>query len=35
MTNFLKKPIVIISLIVLVGVGIGGYAYFGRDNTPT
>ena len=35
MTNFLKKPIVIISLIVLVGVGIGGYAYFGGDNTPT
>ncbi|NCQ16057.1 efflux RND transporter periplasmic adaptor subunit [Candidatus Falkowbacteria bacterium] len=35
MTNFLKKPVVIISLIVLVGAGIGGYAYFGGDNAPT
>jgi len=35
MTNFLKKPVVIISLIILIGGIIGGYAYLGRDNAPT
>lgn len=34
MINFLKKPIVIISFIILIGGVIGGYAYFGGDSAP-
>ena len=34
MTKFLKKPIVIISLVILAGGIIGGYTYFGGDNAP-
>jgi len=35
MIKFLKRPIVIISLIVLVGGIVGGYVYFGGDNAPS
>jgi len=35
MIKFLKKPSVIISLVILVVGIIGGYAYFGRDKAPT
>lgn len=34
MINFLKKPVIIISLVILVGGVVGGYAYFGGDNVP-
>jgi len=35
MTKFLKRPIVIISFVILAGGIIGGYTYFGGDDTPT
>jgi len=35
MIKFLKRPIVIVSLIILAGGIVGGYAYFSRDNVPT
>jgi len=35
MINFIKKPIVIISLIILAGGIVGGYFYFGRNQAPS
>ncbi len=34
MINFIKKPISIISIIVILGLAAGGYFYFGREANP-
>lgn len=34
MINFLKKPVIIISLAILIGGIVGGYAYFDGNDTP-